>query len=187
MQMLQHKIQLADDLVDSGSSMNKYHRRMQQLTDFGASSMEPQKVHPVSESALNAFEQELGHALPADYREFLRCFGEFFVGTGCRIPDADPNGPQFLSIESFYGVDARHPEKDLLKNYFYLKKDLASVDITEPDLLPLGTSVEGIVAIALSGDFPGAIYFWSGDTDRIHAVTGSFDEFMCLLEPRPDH
>ena len=71
--------------------MNKYAKKIEQLTYFGGH-LPRQAPNLVSEAELANLESQIGHSLPADYREFLSEYGNFFWRVRQKSPTRNPMG-----------------------------------------------------------------------------------------------
>jgi hypothetical protein len=160
---------------------NKFEQRMRQLTDFGGN-LPPQPLNTLSEAELEKVEHELGFALPSEYREFLRHYGNFFVGSAVDLPDPKPNGRSYGEMAVFYGVNPPNPMDDIVRRYHLL-----SEHGWPPEFLPIGSGDSGDMCLVIRGDEKGAVYFWEMDIPseetygNFHLVARSFGEFMNLL------
>lgn len=160
--------------------MNKYDSHMGQLTDFGGN-VPPQSPNLVSEDDLKGLEQALGHSLPAVYREFLRHYGGYFVGSAVDLPDPKPNAISYGSVNIFYGIMPENSWSDIMSWYRRMGEGWP------PEVVPIGGGDNGYLCITIAGERAGQISFWnSGETgeylpENFHHVADSFDAFMQML------
>ena len=177
--------------------LNKYDDIMEKLE--GHFSDELLLGPTLDDADLNAIEAPIGHALPEDYREFLRkyagirtryvtfpmwCDGEMTREGICQFYGASAvdvynlfqdNLDSSIEIEYYPGIN-------LVKT---IPEDWDAMGWPK-ELLPIGYS-DGLncICLALFGHQPGAIFFWLSNPTRaqnLYLIANSFDEFMRLLE-----
>lgn len=166
-------------------SMNKYDQRMKQLMYFGDTII-TQELRCVTDDELDEAERAIGYSLPDDYREFLRNYGEAFIGTGLDLlePELAPEGFGGHLICSFYGVNSKHPGKDLVKEYQLRQRELPV------GLLPIADGDYGLSFMSLGGETKGFIYcfgdgeFGDGENEKLYLLARSFAELLKRLEPQ---
>lgn len=161
--------------------MNRYDDLIKRLTDWGDLPLEKQEPIPLSEDQLVAVEREFGHSLPDDYREFLSSYGGFAVLKYFRIPE--PKRPNVCTgeIDTFCGVIPPH-SYDLLQLNRRKRLNLLA------DFIIIGLAESSFTLMKIVGERRGAIYFYDrsqtslqDESENIHFVANSFDEFMQLL------
>ena len=162
--------------------MNKYAKKIEQLTYFGGH-LPRQAPNLVSEAELANLESQIGHSLPADYREFLSEYGDFFVASAAEIPEPKPDGPAYGAIECFYGVVPSNIWKDIATAYRHKGQGWPR------EFLPIAWGDNGYTCLVIAGEEKGAVYFFncgqsSGEEEMeiFHFIADSFDSFMQLLD-----
>jgi len=157
---------------------------------------------PVSDEQLDAEEAQLGHQLPADYREFLRDYSGCSVNACFMVDEEGRETQEKIWIFSGSGIG----ESGLAASYYRTLKNCSSTDAVElwsglqlvrpmegveevawlPELLIIGTDHGNHpICLALFGLRPGAVFYWRmiphDNSDNFYVVANSFDEFMHLL------
>lgn len=154
--------------------MNKYEQKMKQLIDKWIEYLPPTSS-PVSEIELQALEQQLGSPLPADYREFLRDYGNTYVLAAAIIPEPTLSGPTHAVTEHFFGITPDNKWTDLFTR--------SQLNECSSEFLQIGESDLGNLFIVMSGKQRGAIYFYDcGWGWKFYFVASSFDKFLSKLE-----
>lgn len=160
--------------------------------------VDPLPAGLASEAQIAAFEQHIGHPLPAAYRAFL-----LRHNGGHPDPDAltlnTEFGPQEDIVFCFFPLrdlglgTVEVEELDQLKTWPLhcawddLQNDLVNlyeVELDEP-LLPIGTDGStNYFCVVLTGDRAGSIVFLDNETAEPTALAPGFDEFLASLRPR---
>jgi hypothetical protein len=125
-----------------------------------------------AQSALERFEAELRHRLPAEYRNFLLGIG----GGRVHHPYVDPISE--LGVGSFFGLGTPEEGLDLRTNRTLTQDWIPS------ELLPIaGDSFGNLLCIGIAGDEAGKLFFCDHEGDvfggsmTLSLVAESFDEF----------
>lgn len=160
--------------------MNKYRDKMRRLK--GEPVYPPSRgiKSQLSEHELQQLEVQLGYILPADYREFLQDYG-FYLTLAVYPVKAAPGAPE-RTISMFYGSSEKSPEGlAAMFRTMCLDEDWPS------EFLPMGSDAgSNQIAIALTGENRGKVYFFGNQSRDLYLVAESFDEFMNLLERNPE-
>lgn len=170
--------------------MNRYDKRLRQLQGYFIGAAVGQQQHHLDEGQLAGVEAQLGAALPEDYREFLRDYGVFGIPMAV-FPFKDEEDA-CGSVEVFYGVMPSSPDLDIITFYEGMRADvIVALDEQEVNWpsgwLPIGSDAgSNQVVLVIEGQNKGAVFLFDNQGARVHPVAASFDEFMHLLEPRPE-
>jgi hypothetical protein len=135
---------------------------------------------PVSDADIQSFEEELGYALPASYRLFLKKYG-LTAGKGdTRFSNPDNRGEIETSVDVFYGFKPGDTY-DIRENWESYADELPG------QLLPIATGSGGQFLLSLAGEDKGTVYWWLPEygpvasRDNIEPVADSFDRFVNSL------
>jgi hypothetical protein len=136
----------------------------------------------LQEREIEAFEQEIGYALPQGYRKFLQTTnggdpedaGHFFVRKALRQSNV------WTRVRFFYGLRRADVECWTLSGTLELCEELLA-----DGLLPIATDDFGNqICLSLKGEV-GSIQFWIHDRDVPNErLAGSFEEFLEGLNDR---
>ncbi|MCA9231165.1 MAG: SMI1/KNR4 family protein [Planctomycetales bacterium] len=146
------------------------------------------KSPPASENDIAAFEAEIGHPLPDDYRRFLAgCNGGFLGG-------------RFWYHEGDAGIHHIGGFRD--ESYFSLRwtRDCYGDRIPKELIWIMDDPFGNAICLGLEGDARGKIYFWDHEeepdpeewdgsvatADNVSLLTNSFTEFVAGLAPGED-
>lgn len=137
----------------------------------------------LSEEELASLEEQLGIALPDEYRAFLaETNGADAVETGY-LPGTD------FGVETLFGVDPDQGWRDLVGYVSILEGRIP------PGTLPIGGDDFGnVFLLSLDGPRQGTVWFWNHELeseedeepnwDNISHVEDSFTSLLQRLEPR---
>jgi hypothetical protein len=146
---------------------------------------------PVEEADVAAFERQIGHSLPEDYRRFLlEVNGGRLARENVTFDDGSVNIMLSLGLES-------QPVFDLLTR---TTRERSRRLLPSPDLIPIGYD-DGAAPILLgvAGEHRGEVWFENTSNPRpddanprvewfkrrdMKKLADSFEEFLRLLEPR---
>lgn len=125
----------------------------------------------ISSSDIEKVENLIGARLPDDYKKHMLEFN------GGSVP-LDKNyvfhfGENELDFSRFHQM--KH-EDGTVEEYFSHKHDFLY-----PNLISIGTTVEGHLALRIKGNDKGGIYFYSSDSGPIQ-LTKSFADFINALK-----
>ncbi|RYX82366.1 hypothetical protein EON83_19915 [bacterium] len=176
---------------------NKYDEIMQQL---GAKPINGRKTL-LSDTQLDKMEADLGHPLPADYREFIRCYGGYQLPDGGGFPvkpNVDNKRRAYIETICGWQPDLATTKDDYYGYYldsdmswdFYPDSGVELVRSYPPDTETITWPKELIVigedggansiCLAISGLRPGAVFCWR-TSGNVYLAADSFDEFMHSL------
>ncbi len=183
--------------------MNKYAERVRQLKGKAHSAVYEDELLQLTEANLQHVERELGHPLPADYREFVRDYGGVDFLHGVTFP---VNHFCEGSLELFYGVAPDDLAVGLVDSYYQRRDSFvrwpielvpgaklvrnmneSTREIAWPtELLPIGMDAgNNQICLSLAGLRTGAVFLWlnapSYGDQNVYLVADSFDEFMQSL------
>jgi hypothetical protein len=141
----------------------------------------------LSEQHLRDAEERLGFPLPEDYRRWLAATNGGDPEQGATLPDRD-----FIWEDRALGLRPGS-DYDLVSSYSYFQ------DRFTPEYLPVADVSGGMLALKVTGQRRGSVWFWSdddprasdedtpADTERLLYYCGeSWDEFLQRLEvPEP--
>lgn len=141
-----------------------------------------------AEADLVKLEQEIGHPLPAAYREFVTRTN----GGRPAVPAVHPSFG-FVVDQSLFTVTG----KDWLRSLRYVRRWVT--DRFTDDFLPIGRVQGGMLALRLTDPGAGSVWFWDGDDrrdddryradvvsrDLLHRCGDGFDTFLRALLPFP--
>jgi hypothetical protein len=125
----------------------------------------------VADSVIGAFEDQLGHKLPEDYREFLQAYG-MTAATGLNFPSGG-------GVEVFFGLQ-EEGEYNLQSEWEGMRERIP------PHLLPIADSPGGLICLSLVPSEKGAIYWWASEDCRsrdqeLAYIASSFTDFLNSL------
>jgi cell wall assembly regulator SMI1 len=138
----------------------------------------------LEEHEIEAFEKQIGYALPQGYRMFLLATngsaagdaGCFLVRGALRQPDT------WTNVSFFYGLRSNDAETITLSEEIAMREELFA-----DGMLPFATDDFGNeICIRLKGEGEiGSVHFWSHDLDvPTERLAGSFEEFFQNLMHR---
>jgi hypothetical protein len=109
-----------------------------------------------TEERIRGLEQDVGAALPEDYRTFLARHGGTWVTATCPIAEPCPCGDG-ATIETFYGfMCEERPQEDLQHN----RRLLQNV----PGAIPIAEGAFGsLILLFVSGERRGSVYFYDAE------------------------
>ena len=129
------------------------------------------REHPLDEVEVDAFEQSIGHTLPAGYREFLfRCEG--------LMPDA-----RFIVADVYPDhIFGLCDDED-----FSLKVAMAKFgsDVPSAWVVIADGQWTHLICMQLEGEARGSVWRFDGETKEMRRIADSFEAFVALLEPPP--
>jgi SMI1 / KNR4 family (SUKH-1) len=140
---------------------------------------------PVDEERLRDAERRLGFELPAAYRRWLRATGGGKPSVPARLSDQN-----FIWNQLAYGIRPDLASADLADRYGYFS------DRLPPAYLPVASVHGGLLAVKVTGDQAGSVWFWDDDepgrTDDtsveeeealLHRCATDWDDLLARLEP----
>ena len=172
------------------------------------------KLNPMSESEITAFEEELGVRLPKAYRTFLADYGaSTFNGTSPENPyilfrPVEPLPPQFRSgkgmVDALYGGE-RGPHDGYsvrVRTRFFAGRMPESI-------IPIGDDgLAGQICLGIKGAEAGKVYYWDQQNEpqdedgyfddhgkprppevmfqNVHLIAESFEDFLRRLDVKAD-
>jgi hypothetical protein len=195
---------------------NRYESVMRELGFEGEKGFLRKPENILTEEQLRAVEEELGFALPKDFRNFFAYYHGALFRTDLefplRYPDSNMRGIIGHIFDNKSSWDIVHHYHNWIDNdpwdlrFYSGLQDFRPFDPTideetegirymqsPTNLLWIGsTTCSNSVAIVIDGAKLGQIYYWlnttyaSDDGKGIYLVADSFDEFMHLLKQSPD-
>lgn len=141
---------------------------------------------PMSPSALEELQRQLGVELPEDYVQFM------LEGDGARvIHPSEIAGKDFSSVREIFGWD------DPDASYTFLAKAMRVYKDRVPAcFLPVANDQAGnLFCLGIANGYEGKVYLWDHDLeaeegepptfDNLQFVTASFRELIDRLTPQP--
>lgn len=168
--------------------MNRFAKRIEELTDPDVNEVNEEEQHTASESQLRHLEQELNISLPEDFREFMRDFGGIWLSDNrCRRAALYHLGDYRwgrASVNLFYDVD------ELLKQATYQRKN----SYIPSELMTIAEDGNVRLFLAVAGLWKGTIYQWYPNSfpdplryyPELEVVTRSFEDFLQVLRLRAE-
>jgi hypothetical protein len=126
------------------------------LAPFAPYPIRPASRRTPSESDLEAFEQELGGALPADYRLFLPAYGRMGLEEETRFP-LPPGCPwgAFGTVGQFFGFSST-PDEDIVHRIFTTYAGRLPVS-----MIPIASDPGGnLLLLGVKGADERKVWFW---------------------------
>lgn len=131
-------------------------------------------------ATVEAFEQTIGHPLPADYRTFL-----IESNGGVPVQDHIPSNAD-VGIDAFFSLDSNDPDYGMAPHL------AVYADRYPATMLPIASSVgSNLILIDVAGDDIGSVWFWDHEaeadegepprTDNITKLADDFDSFLDQL------
>lgn len=172
------------------------------------------KLTPISEGEIAAFEKELGVRLPEAYRQFLATYGaSTFNGASPNNPyilfsPLKPLPPQFKSgkgmFDAFYGA-----ERDAEDGYSLRVRTQFFAGRMPESIIPIGDDGgAGQICLGIKGAEAGKVYYWDQQNEpldeedyledygeprppealfqNVHQIAESFEDFLRRLELKAD-
>ena len=108
---------------------------------------------------IGRLEEEIGCALPGDYREFVRRYGGASLDDCVMLPATDhPELDDMVSVSNFFGLydgnAAEHCPQDVRYHYH------SHHGLLPPGMAPIAGSGDNVFLLACAGDDRGSVFLW---------------------------
>lgn len=133
------------------------------------------------------FEEEIGCALPGEYRDFIRRYGGASFNGSVVLPakyhsELDDDR---VSVGSFFGLYDDNAVEECTQDLRYNYRSRR--DSLPPGMVPIAESGDNLFLIGCEGGNLGSVFLWmppefDAGKSAIYKLANSFSEFLCSLQ-----